>query len=371
MSDKYSGLNCKKFNQVKTKCFWCGKEFLTPNYKTNTNNYNFCCKDCYYEYFRNIIVKSPEYIERNRQLMLNNLTNGSINKTNTTIQIAINQLLDESKIKYINEKQLEFYTVDNYLEDENLIIEVNGDYWHCNPNIFSKIENQKQYYRILRDKAKHTYVEKEYNISILYLWECDIRQNIELCRALIKEYIIKRGKLKNYDSYNYIIENGKLILQKNIIKPYMEFSKDELEKIVDKSIKERKEYYISFECNNCGKTSSQLISDYEQNDKHFCCDDCKFEYAKKRKMTHSKIFICPNCGKEFTKLDYQVKKGMHNYFCSKKCSQEYKQKRIYFNCEYCGKESWKIPGDYKKGKHHFCGRSCASKYYYEHKKESE
>lgn len=36
-------------------------------------------------------------------------------------------------IKYINEKTFKYYSVDNYLVDYNLIIEIMGDYFHANP----------------------------------------------------------------------------------------------------------------------------------------------------------------------------------------------------------------------------------------------
>lgn len=76
--------------------------------------------------------------------------------------------------------------------------------------------------RIPRDKAKHTYIKKYYEIEILYLWENDIYNNIDVCVELIKKYIQKDGVLENYHSFNYHINDGILTLNNNIITPYQD-----------------------------------------------------------------------------------------------------------------------------------------------------
>lgn len=63
-------------------------------------------------------------------------------------------------------------------------------------------------------------MKKYYHINILYLWESDIKNNIEVCRKLIEFYIRAKGKLPDYNSYNYQIENDKLVLNNEIINPY-------------------------------------------------------------------------------------------------------------------------------------------------------
>lgn len=53
-----------------------------------------------------------------------------------------------------------------------------------------------------RDKAKHTYILNNHNIEILYLWENDIYNNLDMCNLLLHEYIRSDGKLNNYHSFN-------------------------------------------------------------------------------------------------------------------------------------------------------------------------
>lgn len=140
-------------------------------------------------------------------------TKNSIDTSKT--QQMINDLLDEMDIKYIGEYDCKYYLVDQYLTEYNLMIEVQGDFWHCSPLLSNRsntsgIKNNK-----LKDKRKHSYIKNNYNIEVLYLWETDVNENIELCKKLIELYIKNNGKLENYHSFNYILnENGELELIK-------------------------------------------------------------------------------------------------------------------------------------------------------------
>lgn len=98
-----------------------------------------------------------------------------------------------------------------------------GDFWHCHPLKYTK-DNMRdiQRKRIPKDKAKHTYLKNNYNIEILYLWEDDIYNNLDVCIALIDKYINNNGILENYHSFNYRLKNNDLILNDNIIIPYQD-----------------------------------------------------------------------------------------------------------------------------------------------------
>lgn len=166
--------------------------------------------------------KDEEWKEKSRKRAVQILENRQLD-TNTKPQQIVNLVLDNLKISYINEKGFDFYAVDNYLDELNLIVEVMGDFWHCNPKKYSSpniYDVHKK--RIPRDKAKHSYFKNNYDIEILYLWEDDIYNNIEVCEKLIMLYIDNKGILKNYHSFNYHIENDKLILNENIVLPYQD-----------------------------------------------------------------------------------------------------------------------------------------------------
>lgn len=134
----------------------------------------------------------------------------------TKPQQIINELLEQLKINYISEYDAKYYLIDSYLKDYNLMIEVQGDYWHCSPLLANKKCNTSGVKgNIKKDKAKHTYVKNKYGINILYLWETDINENLELCKNLILEYIKNNGKLENYHSFNYELLDNKLVLKED------------------------------------------------------------------------------------------------------------------------------------------------------------
>ena len=155
--------------------------------------------------------------------ILKQFENGVLTKTNSKPQIIINNILNDMYIEFSNEKTFEFYSMDNYLLFYDLIIEVQGDYWHANPLKFKNKITEAQYDRINRDKAKHSYIKNKYNIEILYLWETDINKNIDLCWLLIDKYINNNGVLDNYHSFNYHLEdNNDLKLNDVLITPIQE-----------------------------------------------------------------------------------------------------------------------------------------------------
>lgn len=204
------------------KCEWCGKEYYVKGSKLKKGQHHFCSNNCRREWYSNVFSQDKEWKDKSRKRAVKMLESMKIG-TDTKPQMIINDVLDDMNISYINEKGFEYYTVDNYLEKYNLIIEIMGDFWHCNPLKYSSPnEYEVHKKRIPRDKAKHTYFKNKYNVEILYLWENDIYNNLDVCISLINKYIENNGSLKNYHSFNYSLKNNNLTLNKKIIIPYQD-----------------------------------------------------------------------------------------------------------------------------------------------------
>lgn len=207
-------------NRIECRCTNCNKILKIKPSKYKKQEHHFCNRDCQHEWFNNVLYQSEEWKEKSRIRAANILKNNKMT-LNSKPQIIINELLDKMNVSYQNEESFKYYAVDNYLYDYDLIIEVMGDFWHSNPKKYDINRlNDIQKKRINKDKTKHTYIINNYNIEILYLWEDDIYNNIELCESLILEYINKDGKLDNYHSFNYELNDNLLTLNKNIISPY-------------------------------------------------------------------------------------------------------------------------------------------------------
>lgn len=158
----------------------------------------------------NGIYKSTEVLKEIRiNNAISNLKKVNNKKDPTKPEIYIINLLDKLNIEYKFQEFNKYYWVDFYIPENKLIIEVQGDYFHCNPL-------KKLNYKVLdknailaKDKRKHSYFKNK-GIEILYLWESDIIKSSDKCEELIKKYINNNGRLNDYHSFNYELINNEL-----------------------------------------------------------------------------------------------------------------------------------------------------------------
>lgn len=274
------------------KCYWCDKEYklkapITVRKKIE-NKPLFCSKECYREWYAKEWSQQEEWRTKSREKTIKMIKNGQFKKLNTMPHKIISNLLDEMGINHANEYDCKYFVTDIYLPESNLMIEINGDYWHCNPLKYSNIKYKAQYDRIVADKAKKTYIKNNYGINILYLWELDINNSIELCKDMIIEYINKKGNLNDYHSFNYNRENNQLKLNADIIHPYSSFPSERINELIaidsKQHISSRKQIdkHITFNCEYCGNETEQLISKYNKSLTHCCSSSCsaKLRYRK-------------------------------------------------------------------------------------------
>lgn len=239
--DKYktnylSGENSPWYKRVDTVCSNCQKEISVIPFEYNLRNeygesHNFCSRECYCEYRSKYYIGerhpmfgkpvSEESKQRTRELAIRLIADGKMPQTMTKPHRAIYNLLTENNIPCENEHSLKYHSIDIYLKDYNLMIEIMGDYWHGIPLKYQYEElNKQQLKSVKQDKSKHTYTKKYHDVEILYLWERDITHNMDLCWSLIQEYISHQGVLYDYNSYNYELIDNNLILKDDIVQPY-------------------------------------------------------------------------------------------------------------------------------------------------------
>lgn len=240
-----SGKDSLCYNRIEVECTNCGKLYDVVPYDYNKinrfgDNHNFCCQQCYWEYRSKYYVdnkhhmfgthQSQENKQKQSELVVKMISDGIMPQTMTKPHKKVNDLLESHCINFENEYQLKYHSVDIYLSEYNLMIEIMGDYWHAHPLKYNieKLTKQQQK-SIKQDKSKHTYVKKYANVEILYLWEKDINENINLCWSLINSYINNNGLLGNYHSFNYHLHEGSLILNDILVVPFQDkCSQDDL-----------------------------------------------------------------------------------------------------------------------------------------------
>ena len=96
----------------------------------------------------------------------------------TAPEKIVEEILLENKVNYTKKINIGYYNCDFLIG--NQIIEVQGDYWHGNPRIYSNFDKiQKK--NINRDLRKFKYLTSM-GYSILYLWEYDLKHNLNECK---------------------------------------------------------------------------------------------------------------------------------------------------------------------------------------------
>lgn len=297
-SEYLIGENANNFNKdipIKNRiidCEWCkDKTIVKSPYKLKLvqeqKSKHFCSINCKQEWYAKDWSQNDEWRRISSERAVKMLEKGTL-KTDTWCQKEINNILDDLNIKYKNEYNCKYVSIDNYLIDYDLMIEVMGTYWHTDHRIYKKINYQMQVDRIKNDKIKNRYIKSQYGIDILYLWEEDIKENPELVVDLIRLYINNKGKLKNYHSFNYLINGGILTLKNtdDIKFPYMEYDIEELRNIIklkEKTSKKQLDKWIVFNCDFCGKEKERLISHYKNSKTHCCSRECSHRLRKANK----------------------------------------------------------------------------------------
>jgi len=93
-------------------------------------------------------------------------------KSNTKPEIKFKDILRELGIEYIQSFKLKNKFYDFYLQKENILIEIDGVYWHAK-NLDNKQLNSTQKHNKENDKLKNLIAE-ENNILLLRFWEDEI-----------------------------------------------------------------------------------------------------------------------------------------------------------------------------------------------------
>jgi len=135
-------------------------------------------------------MANPEVRERLRKHTLKMYESGSFPKqTNTKIEIAIKDELLKRGYKEGTDFIHQFKFMDKFMCDfcfpnEKVIVEADGDFWHCNPKIYPDgPTHPHQIKGIKKDKSKKAYITKVDNGSWNYLtiWESDINNDVSGC----------------------------------------------------------------------------------------------------------------------------------------------------------------------------------------------
>lgn len=120
---------------------------------------------------------------------LNRIREGKFKHLKSLPHRKMCEIFKSLKIKYVEEKIVDFWSFDIYLPSYDIYIEVDGDYFHSNPLFYPsgpKTNTQKiNYYR---DLKKNQFCLKN-NLTLLRFWEADILGNSEKIICKLKKLL--------------------------------------------------------------------------------------------------------------------------------------------------------------------------------------
>ena len=174
---KYVGNKLYNYQDIYLNCEMCDKEFKSSEWYLENKEHQFCSPECYWEHRRKYYKEfyfNEDLRDRSKE---------------TLPEKMVREWLEKNNIKIKQEAGfLRKYFVDFYLPDYKAIIEVNGDYWHINPNIYdldgnddNKITLTSQQQEILKntdDTLRKNELES-YGYKVFVLWETDIHENLD------------------------------------------------------------------------------------------------------------------------------------------------------------------------------------------------
>ena len=121
--------------------------------------------------------------ERRIEWLQNNFVNSP-----SLLEIKFMNMLDEMDIKYKFQYGLGGYLYDFKIKGKKLVIEVDGDFHHFNPEIHSELKYDIQKHTAEHDKIKNEKV-KEYKFDLIRFWENDINNNPKKVKNKLLTYL--------------------------------------------------------------------------------------------------------------------------------------------------------------------------------------
>lgn len=211
-----------KYKRTEHLCDWCGKPHIVRQYRMHQEHL-FCSVECKREWYAQVWSQAPEWKKASADRAAKMGADGKFAVRDTKPQLAVNDILDRLQIQYTREQPVSGFSLDNYLTESGLSIEVMGDFWHTNPITFGPPRFVRQSKVIERDIRKRVEIINELGHSPLYVWESDVLKNSLLIEKLILLYVAKDGTLENYHSFNYHLEaDDELALNEQLILPFQE-----------------------------------------------------------------------------------------------------------------------------------------------------
>jgi len=107
------------------------------------------------------------------------------------LEVTFQNLLKELNIPFQCQFQLDYKFYDFKIKGKKILIEVDGDYWHCNPKKYPDGPiNKKQQFAIKNDKFKNLLAKKS-GYTLIRVWEEDINKRPLVVLEKLKKLLLE------------------------------------------------------------------------------------------------------------------------------------------------------------------------------------
>lgn len=114
------------------------------------------------------------------------------------LEFEVISWIKEQNYKVETQFHIGNFFYDGHIKNSNILIEVNGDYWHCNPQVYKNGPiNQMQKSHIRRDFAKKGYAAKQ-GYYLVTIWEKSVKDS----PAKTKEWLLDKIKSNIVETKN-------------------------------------------------------------------------------------------------------------------------------------------------------------------------
>jgi very-short-patch-repair endonuclease len=138
--------------------------------------------------------ESEEEREKQSHRLIKRLIKNNHRNKKTKLEIKIQEILEsfglvENKdFKY--QHQVSSAIFDFFILKSNILIEVDGDFHHCNPNSIHSVPIYPIQIKTVGNDIRKNRIAQNNNFKLIRFWESDINNNIDQIIAQIKEIIL-------------------------------------------------------------------------------------------------------------------------------------------------------------------------------------
>jgi len=127
------------------------------------------------------IIRWSNKEERDKQAdrLIKRLIKNNYRNKKTKLESKFEELLATLNVNFKYQHQVSSCIFDYLILDKNTVIEVDGDFHHCNPNSTHRIPKYPIQFKSIGNDIRKNLIAKDNNMKLLRYWESDINQRPE------------------------------------------------------------------------------------------------------------------------------------------------------------------------------------------------